>query len=318
MQSDICMEPLVSIVILYYKRCEIIEQTLRSVLNQDYSNCEIILVDNHSQDGLRDIVNRLGGAIKLIQLKENTGACAGRNAGIRAAQGEYIIFLEDDVCFASSFEASKVVNAFREHPGIHGLAFQIRDPHTGKVRTREWCHTRPYSEYFDKAFETNWFGEGASAFRKEVFQRCGLYYEPLFYGAEGHDMVLRIIDADFRILYMPSIHVIHWASTKGRSLTRQYYYYTRNFIWMAYKDYPLCSGLRFLIPKLLMMAYFALMSRGYKPVLRGAWDGVTGLPAIRRDRRPIRLQTIAYMAEQEKWRPSLVTRLARHRAAPQI
>src|SRR5712664_3234414 len=94
--------PLVSIVILYYKRSEIIEETLRSVLRQDYQNLEIIVVDNHSQDDLRQVIQGLSSEIRLLELPENLGACAGRNAGIREAHGDIIVFIDDDVCFASS------------------------------------------------------------------------------------------------------------------------------------------------------------------------------------------------------------------------
>lgn len=310
---------MVSIVMLYYKRREIIERTLRTALEQNYANREIVLVDNHSEDDLREIVASLNAReIRLIELPENIGACAGRNVGIREAQGEILVFIDDDVCFATPWELSKIVNAFEKRPDIHGLALQICDPHTGAVRVREWCHTRPYDQFVEEEFETNWFGEGASAFRREVFDRCGLYYEPLYYGAEGHDMVVRILDHGFRILHTPDIRVNHWASETGRTVGRQYYYFTRNFIWMAYKDYRLWDGLCFLTPKIGMMAYFALRSSAYMAVLRGIWDGVTGLGVVRQSRTPISAATVRYMAEHEKWRPNIWTRLARHRAQPQI
>jgi GT2 family glycosyltransferase len=317
-QSRCGVRPLVSVVILYYKRREIIEQTLRSVLNQDYEKLDIILVDNHSQDDVSKIVARLGNGIRLLTMPVNAGACAGRNAGVRAACGDIIVFVDDDVCFSSENEVARVVRTFEQRPEMHVLALQVCDPHTGKVRLREWCHTRPYDAYAEEEFETVWFGEGASAFRREVFETCGLYYEPLYYGAEGHDMVVRVLDRGFRILHTPGIRVLHWASESGRSLDRQYYYFTRNFIWMACKDYRPWDGLRFLAPKLLMMAYFAARTSTYRPVLRGIRDGLTGLPAAWRDRTPISRSTLAILAEHEKWRPNVFVRFARHRAQPQI
>lgn len=310
--------PLVSVILLYYKRREIIEKTLRSVLAQDYPNYEIVLVDNHSEDDLRVLVESLNPAIRLLELPKNVGACAGRNEGIRAAAGEILVFIDDDVCFCSPEEISKIVEKFRQRPESHGLALQICDPRTGKVRLREWCHTRPYETWVDREFETNWFGEGASAFRREVFDECGLYYEPLYYGAEGHDMVVRILDRGFRLLHTPEIRVDHWASEKGRTVGRQYYYFTRNFLWMACKDYQFWDGVRFVIPKMLMMLYFAVRTAGYRPVFEGIRDGIRGLRSVRADRTPISSRTVRYMAEHEKWRPSLFARLARHRAEPQI
>jgi len=310
--------PLASIVILYYKRREIIEKTLRAALAQEYEHREIIVVDNHSEDDIGDLVRALDPRIRLLDLPANLGACCGRNAGIRAALGDVIVVIDDDVCFASPRELGNIVREFAQRPAYHVLALQVCDPQTGEVRVREWCHTRPFEDYVDREFETNWFGEGASAFRREVFDRCGLYYEPLFYGAEGHDMVLRILDQGFRILHTPWVRVNHWASQQGRTTGRQYYYFTRNFIWTAYKDYRFWAGLCFVVPKLAMMAYFAYRSSSYRPVLSGIRDGLRGLRMVRAERAPVSNITLRYMAEQEKWRPSIIARLRRHRVEPQI
>lgn len=310
--------PLVSIIILYYKRRERIEQTLRSALQQDYAKRELIVVDNHSEDDLRCLVDALEADIMLIELPDNMGACGGRNAAIRASSGEILIFIDDDVTFSSTGDVRAIVAKFADRPDIHVLALQIWDPRTNEARIREWCHTRPFKTYVNREFETNWFCEGMSAFRREVFERCGLYYEPLFYGPEGHDLVVRLMDHGFRLLYTPDIRVNHWASEKGRSAGRQYYYFTRNFIWMAYKDYPLWDGVWFAVQNTLMMLYFASRTGAYYPFLRGVWDGIRGLKRIRSDRTPISRATLKRIAEHERWRPSLIDRLARHKDQPQI
>lgn len=310
--------PLVSVVILYYKRRETIEETLDSALGQDYPNREIIVVDNHSEDDLAALIAVRGSEVKLIQLASNVGACAGRNAGLRAARGEIIVVLDDDVTLFSQFELSRLVKVFEERPGYHVLALQICDPDTGQLRLREWCHPRHWKEHSDSEFETLWFGEGECAFRREVFQNCGMYYEPFFFGAEGHDLVIRLLNRGYRILHTPRVRVGHRASDSERSSHRQYYFYTRNYIWTAYKDYDLLQGLRSLIPKLLMMLYFALRSHNLKSFFAGLWDGFRGIPKIAGDRNPASRQTIRYMAALERWRPNIWVRLARHKEAPQI
>ncbi|MGA7635838.1 MAG: glycosyltransferase family A protein, partial [Candidatus Acidiferrales bacterium] len=73
----------VSVVILYYKRRETIEESVDSVRAQDYPNVELIVVDNHSDDDIKTAIDRRGGQVKFIELPENIGACAGRNAGLR-------------------------------------------------------------------------------------------------------------------------------------------------------------------------------------------------------------------------------------------
>src|ERR1700741_4665160 len=99
---------LVSVVILYYKRRETIEESVDSVLAQDYPNVELILVDNHSDDDIKTAIDRRGGKVKFVELPENIGACAGRNVGLRAARGSVVVFLEDDVKLLSPFEITKI------------------------------------------------------------------------------------------------------------------------------------------------------------------------------------------------------------------
>lgn len=308
----------VSVIIPYYKRGEVFERGLDTILNQEYPDREIIVVDNHSEDGLRERLEARQAGIKVIELPENRGACAARNAGIRAASGEVLAILDDDVGFMSPFELRKLVKVFASRPDVQVVAFQICDPATGELRLRDWCHPRNWKEFGQAEFETDHFGEGASALRREVFGQAGLYYEPLFYGAEGLDMELRVLDQGFKILYAPQVRIWHGVSEKARSNDRQVYYFTRNYVWMTYKNYPFWAGARFLAFKLAMMLYLTARLGCYRSFLRGVWDGVKGLKQVRADRKPISRATLRRWVDLEKGRPGLVFRLTRHRDRPQI
>lgn len=304
-------EPLVSIIVLNYKRLQELKRCLDSIIRQDYPNVEVIVVDNHSEEDVAAVVHSAGHGIRLIELTANLGPCSGRNAGIRAASGEFLITLDNDVSFASSHEVSEVVSAFQEHSQIHVLAFRICDIGTGELRVREWCHPRDWRQFADTEFETSFFGEGASAYRREIFAVTGLYWEPLFIGHEGYELALRLFDHGFRILYFPRVSVFHSMSSETRPTDRPYYFYTRNYIWIAYKDHRLLPAIRFLVPKLLMMLAFSLRAGRLVPFLRGAWDGVRGIPAIR-PRTPLCADGIGYLATVTRMRPNVFTRLARH------
>lgn len=310
--------PVVSVIILYYKRAETIRETLDSVLQQDFPHFEVIVVDNHSEDGLAELIHSQYPQCRCIELPKNAGACAGRNAGLRAAVGQFLVFLEDDVSFSSPCELSKMMTAWRVHPEVQVLAFQVCDPDTGKLRLREWCHPRYWRDFSESEFETWWFGEGAVAFRRRVFDVCGLYYEPLFYGAEGDDLVIRLFNEGFRILHTPHVRVGHRASEQGRSSERQYYYFTRNYFWIAYKDFRFFDALTYLLPKLMMMSYFTLRTKAFRPFLRGMRDGIIGLNSVRNHRTPATPAALAYLRDLGKWRPNLFVRLARHKIAPQL
>lgn len=96
------MEDLVSVIITTYKRTpDIVRRAAQSVLSQTYKNIELIIIDDSPEtyelrSKVRDMALSLGEKVKYIQHKENVGACAARNTGIKNAGGEYIAFLDDD------------------------------------------------------------------------------------------------------------------------------------------------------------------------------------------------------------------------------
>ena len=87
----------VSIITPIYNSERFIKQTVDSVLQQSYANFEFIIIDDHSQDSSFDIINSYKDKrINIIRLKENVGAGAARNEGIKRANGKYIAFLDSD------------------------------------------------------------------------------------------------------------------------------------------------------------------------------------------------------------------------------
>jgi len=306
------------VVILNYRRRHALAQTVDSVLRQEYANVEIIVVDNHSEEDIRSVVEARGSGIVLIELPENLGTCGGRNAGIRKARGEVVITIDNDVQFASSFEISKVVSAFGEKSDVHVLVFQICDADSGNLRLREWCHPRYWKEFSDTEFETYYLPEGACAFRREVFENVGLYFDRFFIGGEGGDLAFRAIDRGYRILYCPRVRVFHLMSPETRGPDRFFYFYTRNWIWIAYKDFHFYAGACFLIPKMLSMIYFTCRSGSFRYFGRGLWDGIKGLGVLRSQRTPMSRETIQYLNHLEKGRPNWTTRFERHKLQSQI
>lgn len=89
---------LISIIIPVYNLDKYIDECLRSIINQDYNNLEIIVVDDGSTDNTRLIVNQWqekDSRIKLIS-QDNSGVSAARNRGIEASIGEFIMFVDGD------------------------------------------------------------------------------------------------------------------------------------------------------------------------------------------------------------------------------
>ena len=92
------MAELVSVIIPTYNRSSMIRRALDSVINQDYTNLEIIVVDDCSKDATVQIVKSYEDPrIRLATTDVNSkGAAKPRNIGLEMAQGHYIAFLDSD------------------------------------------------------------------------------------------------------------------------------------------------------------------------------------------------------------------------------
>ena len=105
-----CEEGLVSIIIPTHNRVDIISETLDSVINQDYKNIEILVVDDYSTDDTESVV--MNYVLRFPQISYyksiQKGACAARNLGILKSKGEYIQFVDDDDWLAENFISKRL------------------------------------------------------------------------------------------------------------------------------------------------------------------------------------------------------------------
>jgi len=91
------MKDKVSVIIPTYNREKTIENAIQSVLNQTYTNLEVLVIDDGSTDGTADIVKGIKNErVKYIALKKNGGASNARNVGVEMASGEWIAFQDSD------------------------------------------------------------------------------------------------------------------------------------------------------------------------------------------------------------------------------
>ncbi|MES2510143.1 MAG: glycosyltransferase family A protein [Pseudomonadota bacterium] len=89
--------PLVSVVIPTYNHAHFLGRALKSVLEQTYTNWEAVVIDNHSQDNTDEVINSFNDPrIKTLKIHNHGVIAASRNAGIEAAIGDWIAFLDSD------------------------------------------------------------------------------------------------------------------------------------------------------------------------------------------------------------------------------
>lgn len=108
--------PLVSVIVPTYNCAKYVDEAIGSVLEQDYPNKELIVVDDGSSDGTLECISRYASRLTLIR-QPNRGPAAARNRGAAAATGTYVAFLDgDDVWLPGSLAAR--VHHFQANPSL--------------------------------------------------------------------------------------------------------------------------------------------------------------------------------------------------------
>lgn len=131
--TDFCREKL-SVIVPIYNVEEYLDECIKSIVNQTYKNLEIILVDDGSPDHcpeLCDIWAEKDGRIKVIH-KENGGVSSARNAGLDAAAGDFIAFVDsDDYLDSDMYEI--MLSQMREHNTDMAQCGIVRENADGSV-----------------------------------------------------------------------------------------------------------------------------------------------------------------------------------------
>ena len=101
------ISPLVSVIIPIYKTEKYLEKCVRSVMNQTYTNLEILLIDDGSPDNCAEICDKLASEDHRITVvhKKNGGVASARNLGLKLASGDYLFFVDsDDLVFSQTIK----------------------------------------------------------------------------------------------------------------------------------------------------------------------------------------------------------------------
>jgi teichuronic acid biosynthesis glycosyltransferase TuaG len=189
--------PLVSACIGSYNRERYIRETLDSVLAQTYRPLEIVVVDDASTDRTVDIIKSYGAQVTLIQRTENSGICpVTRNQAARAAQGEYIAFLDsDDAWYPTKIE--KQVAFMEAHPDVpvcHTYC-HLMDEDSRITGIRHEGRLPPTGNLFRALLNHCWVTISSVMVRRGIFEEAGGYFtEDRRYGiwGEEHEFLLRV------------------------------------------------------------------------------------------------------------------------------
>jgi GT2 family glycosyltransferase len=258
--------PLISIIILNWNGEKFIKECIDSVLNTEYSQMEIIIVDNGSTDTSLKIINSYSDSLRLIAHSQNLGFAAGMNSGINAAQGEFVVTLNNDLVVDKNW-LQRPVEILRAYPEVGIIS--CRQMVYGTDDTIDIVFSKPspyllpvpvgsdqkYSEHPEYHIEREVSGaSGASViYRKALLEQVGIFDERFFAYHEESDLQARARKSGWKCMYVPSAVVYHMGSRSFGKLSRTFHYYhERNRWWYIVKNF---SVLKILIhlPWLIIM-----------------------------------------------------------------
>jgi GT2 family glycosyltransferase len=254
--------PFVSIVISNYNGGAFIKECLNSLINLDYPNYEIIVVDAGSTDGSPEFISMHFPSVRLIKVGR-MGIGKAINIGIKQARGEVIVFdfnsdeiaskkwLSNLIDVLYSSERIGVVGGTRILYGTNGIIddagmkFNIFG-HASKIlrgRTLNYLHKEPAEVDYVNCVAT----------RREVINKIGMLDETFYIYGEDADFCIRAKKAGYKVIQVPSAITYHKVSASiGGQTPKQIYFLRRANMRIAIKHF---SPIKILIS----MAWFSFM-----------------------------------------------------------
>lgn len=200
--------PLVSVIVPAYNAELFIEKTLKSVLNQTYTDIEVLVVDDGSCDRTVEVVEQIAGSDRRVRLfrQPNSGVAAARNAAIRQAKGELIAPIDaDDIWYPSNLE--KQVCCLLNSPPAVGLVYSWSADITENDQLTGSLHAASIKgDVYTTLLCHNFLGNAsATLIRKTCLDRVGGYSsrfkQQQAQGCEDWDLYLRIAERyEFRVV----------------------------------------------------------------------------------------------------------------------
>ncbi|WP_215226791.1 glycosyltransferase family 2 protein [Echinicola shivajiensis] len=220
--------PLVSVIIPIYNKVKFVTACLKSVEQQTYTNLEIIIIDDGSNDGSRDLINKFAETTSrkvFVFRQKNNGACHARNLGIEKCKGKYIQFLDADDLLDSKKIESQVRELEKEGEAV--LAFgqwtyfniaigDLGDQYLSIYKNYE----SPKSlliEMWSKQFMIAPF---SWLTRKSLVNKVGEWDESLKINQDG-EYFARVIDASNKIIYTPAAKGYYRKPTSNNISTKK-------------------------------------------------------------------------------------------------
>lgn len=184
--------PLFSVVVPVYNRAEMLRETLESVFAQDFTDYEVIVVDDGSTEDIAAVVREFGDRVKLLR-QRNSGPGAARNLGIAHATGEYIAFLDsDDLWFPWTLATYASVIEDNEWPSfVAGKPLCFRERSALASAAKAAPTVNAFADYFASGDQWRWWGVSSFVVRTDQLRAVGGFTDENV-NAEDADFAMRL------------------------------------------------------------------------------------------------------------------------------
>ena len=239
-----------AVVIPNYNGIQYLETCLDALRQQTWRDFYTILVDNGSSDGSLELVKTRYPEVEIVSLPENLGFCRAVNEGIRKAEAEYVILLNNDTRVFPDF-AEQLYRGIRCHDRAFSAGAMMIQAHDHEkldaageyYSALGWAFARgkgkPPAKY-SRACRVFAVCAGAAIYRMDLLKKIGLFDEAHFAYLEDLDMGYRARIQGYENWYCPEAKVYHIGSGTSGSRYNQFKirYSSRNNIYLIHKNMP--------------------------------------------------------------------------------
>jgi len=192
----------ISIITITYNSESTVEDTIKSVVTQDFPNVEYLIVDGLSKDKTLDVVNRYAQYIDKVVSEKDKGLYDALNKGIKLASGDVIGMLHSDDVYANTQVISKIAQQFAMDPTVEAVYADL--VFVDRTDTDKVLRTWKAGSYEPDAFKKGWMPPHPTFFvKKSVYERLGGFNLDLKLSAD-YELMLRLIHKNkVKVAYLP-------------------------------------------------------------------------------------------------------------------
>lgn len=189
----------ISVITVCYNSQATIRDTIESVLSQDYSNVEYVIVDGGSSDSTLQIISEYSSRIAIIISEPDKGIYDALNKGLNVATGDFVGFMHSDDTYADSGVLSRIAESAAGFDAVYGDLDYVSQNDSEKV-IRHWRSR----DYDTRLLKQGWMPAHPTLYiRRNIYEELG-GFDLSFKIAADYDSILRYFSQPgFRARYLP-------------------------------------------------------------------------------------------------------------------